>query len=31
MKTWYERIRELREDLDERTNQTEVAKALHMT
>ena len=31
MKTWYQRIRELREDLDEKTNQTEVARALHMT
>ncbi len=31
MKTWYERIRELREDLDERKSQTEVANALHMT
>ncbi len=31
MKTWYERIKELREDLDTKTNQTDVATALHMT
>ena len=31
MKTWYDRIRELREDLPEKKNQTEVAKELKIT
>ena len=31
MKTWYERIRELREDLPEKKSQSEVASALKIT
>jgi transcriptional regulator with XRE-family HTH domain len=31
MKTWYERIRELREDLPEKKSQTEVAEDLQIT
>ena len=31
MKSWYDRIRELREDLPEKKNQTEVAKELKIT
>ena len=31
MKMWYERIRELREDLPEKKSQSEVAAALKMT
>ena len=31
MKTWYERIRELREDLPEKKSQAEVARELKIT
>jgi transcriptional regulator with XRE-family HTH domain len=31
MKMWYERIRELREDLPEKKSQSEIAAALKMT